>query len=725
MIDRRWQLIIRNPIPCSGSIVVTDALQTAANGTYCPDPDNIGTVWLKVGGIDLGGGFFQGIYDIGGGLYTISYASGQAYFNTEPYPGYDSDWTGWIQLDPDDIPTVRVGPKLFSEYVVIRDFGPLQYAKFSEEEDLSNGLIAKRPKLTTDIIFSGDDFHYFRAFERDATRRCEEFIIRRQERCNGKWDTVWTGTFSTGSGSWDLDACEFTVRPDPLDEYSCITKRQKQKFNILQVGSELNVTKLVPVVDFLICTGSFGLPAEDLCSEIGPDMGDPDIAPGWDLIDSTFDTIGGFSQQFWLYWRERITTECIDGAPVPPPGVDWVLYVDNCATEGSAQYVRRTVGAYPYGPATQGTYDGDGNPLPPDTDCAWLFLGIVYVDGHPEVSAPYFACMTTELESDIHLDRGRLLQNIVKFFLEKMECGTNELVSDFFEWDPPGDAPGYIAGNNYVTGLANQMANLLTYQKTDIIDYNSSNPATIGEMTFEELLKLFRTAWRVYWFIDAKGRFRLEHWTFFTEPLGLDISQITNSIEPLAYSPTGETPSVERATWMDAQGRDFVGLDIVYSGSCVNVDAEPTQWSAGRFSTDLIYIINPGNNLSTDGFVILACNKIDGTYYTIIDYGAITDNYVSNAPMSWANLQDAFWRSDRYRSSANMNGVETEFDAYLPNTQQKPVGVPMCCGYPKFDSTKRVKTHLGYKLGDINAYVKRAEFDEATEFLTLTLRYAY
>lgn len=734
--DRRWVLI--EILPCPGSITVSGAGTEAVNGTYCPDGmENGWAVWTKVGGTRLEDSIYRAFYDSGSGLEDLGYfimTSGGS-FEDDPlnalYSTYGTPGTPFMTWDiygsfgPGG---AAPGPRsrfYADREPVTRKFGPLQYARFSEEEDLSVGLIKKRRKLTTDIVFTGDDFDYFRSIEKDATRRCEELIIRRQWRCDGMWKTIWTGTFSTGSGKWDFDKCEFTVRAVVLDDYSCIIGKQKQKFNILQVGTQLNVTKLVPLVDFLVCTSNN---PEDglLCEEIGPDPLTPLNAGGWEYLDDVNDTIGGIPTTFYFYWRERITTECIDGVAVPPPGTSWVLYVDECSVNGTAQYVRPTQGAYPYSsPPTQGTYDGDGNPVAPNGDCLWIFVGNARAEGTTDVFAPYFVCTDVESEADIHLDRGRLLKEVVEFFLQKMGCPTTELVSDFFEWNPEGDAPGYVAGYNYVTGLPNQMTHLLIYQKSDIIDYASSNPATIGELTFEELMKFFRVAHRVYWFIDSLGRFRLEHWTYFNEATGLDLTTGTETTEPLAYEHrTDEIPAVERAIWMDAQGRDFVGLDIVYSGPCVNAELPPMEWAAGRFSTDLNFVINPANDLSNDGFVVLACNKLDTTYYTIVDYGAISDNYVTNAPMSWANLQDAFWRSDRYRPTGEMNGVETTFDAYLPNIEQRGVVVHICCGYPDFDSGERVRTKLGYRIGVPLAFVRKAEFDEQSEDLTLTLRYA-
>ena len=86
-----------------------------------------------------------------------------------------------------------------------------------------------------------------------------------------------------------------------------------------------------------------------------------------------------------------------------------------------------------------------------------------------------------------------------------------DVVSDFFEWSPIGDTPGYVAGQNYVTGETNQVDHLVILQKSDAIDPTASNPATIGEITLKEMLQFMVETFRVYWIIDDDGNLRLEH----------------------------------------------------------------------------------------------------------------------------------------------------------------------------------------------------------------------
>lgn len=609
------------------------------------------------------------------------------------------------------------------------EINPLNVGKlgFTRGRDLNAGQIFFRTKLKAPIMLGGEDYDLLRSIQFDPGTRCNDILLRCDEYCTG-WAETWRGVFSTSAGTWDLVNCTCTFKVEPVDRYTCALRRQKLKFNILQVGPQDNITKIVPPVDFLVCEGFDGPPFDDLwCAEIGGDPLNPLNSGGWEYIDDINDTIDGIPTTFYFYWRERITTECVDGLPSPPPGTSWVEYVNDCSTNGTAQFVRPTQGAYPFGSPTQGTYDGDGNPVPPNDTCTWLFVGNVRAFGTTDVFAPYFVCVTDPSDADIELNRGRRLQDVTQFLLDELECDLGDVVSDFFEWNPVGDAIGYVAGENYVTGEANQYSDMLIYQKTDVIGAGGTDPATIGELTFDEMMRFYRVAFRVFWDIDDDGALRLEHWSYFTGDLGLDLALLSGVIEPLVYESLNEAiPASERARWMDAQGRDFVGLDIVYSGPCVNVELDPTEWTPGRFSTDVNYVINVAENLSPDGFVVLACTLVGSTYHTILDVGVITGNFISNAPMSWANLQDAFWRSDRYRPTGRMNGLETEFDDYLPNIEQKGVTIPRCCETLSMDPRARLTTALGERLLPARtAVVETIEDDLLNDVIKLTLRYRY
>jgi hypothetical protein len=661
---------------------------------------------------------------------------------------------------------------------VIRNFGCLQPAKFSEEEDLSVGCKALRRKLTNDIVFSGSDFDYFLAIERQASRRCEELTIRRQWKCNGVWKTIWTGTFSTGSGEWDFDRCEFTVRPDVLDEYTCIMRAMNTRVNVLGADQVLTTASIAVDVEFGFSYSFFpsaGTGPVLYATQVDMVNGSNGGINGWGVAAGGYN-IGNLTQEFssnpppvplttlaasgemsgfdgsalaismmdailtyvgpfigdtvldftiyrHVWWRERRTTTCEFGVPFPPTGTGWALVADNCGVDGTALYGRTPLFAYTGGNAGA---SGIISPSPPTDPCStYEPAGEFGFDNRP-----MFVCFDANGTDPIELNRSRLFEDCANLILSASGCG-GRVRSDFFEWDPVGDAPGYVPGDNYVTGLMSQVNALLLIQNSDALDPTASNPATLGEMTLKEMLVFMLYEFQVFWAIDADGNMRFEHWIYWTFPVGLNVATYAtdDKSEPMSYAHLSiEVPRQERLKAAHASYEDFVGKDIIYSGPCVSRDGENDvkEYNLGPFTTDITFIFTDPDSISKTGFTVLA-TVFDGidTYVTILDDGALTGSTVTNAPLSTANVQRDYWTWNRLLPTGNMNNEDTVFDGIQANIEQRNVFLKFCCDYVNFNSSERVTTRLGFKLGSINAFIRRAEFDEATDGMTLTLRYAY
>ena len=142
-------------------------------------------------------------------------------------------------------------------------------------------------------------------------------------------------------------------------------------------------------------------------------------------------------------------------------------------------------------------------------------------------------------------------------------------------------------------------------------------------------------------------------------------------------------------------------------------------------TTDINFVLADPDAISKQGFVLLA-TTFDGVVYdTIIDEGAITGTMITNAPLSWANLQRDFWTWNRYLPSGNMNGQDVTFDGFRPNIEQEGLSLPMCCGLSDFDAREYLSTRLGARLGIVRAEVVSADHDIQTGRTTFVLRYAY
>ena len=613
---------------------------------------------------------------------------------------------------------------------VERVLSPAGANKFTRDRDLSIGCIGYRRKLAGSLSFVKDDYAYFLTFETKPNKRCKEFTVRFQIYCDAKWHNFWDGTFSTGSGTWDRASCRFDVRPDAKDKYSCIIKALNKKVNVLQVAPVDASAVIVPSLDFAVCRP--GLPIESTCPGIFDVDGTTPIneyeTAHTQFVD--YDCGAGTSTyDLTIYWREKQTTFCVAGAPVAPVGAGWVLLEDNCAIDGTSVYVRNSTIPWTFGDATI-TFSDSTTPVPPNDSCAWTYLGMVDIN---EAVDPFcigfynhaWICLASG--DPVEYSRARPLMDALEYQLSQTGCAYAGVSSDFFEHNPIGDAQGYEHGINYVTGEANEVNNLILLQNSDAVDPSASNPATIGELTLKDTLFMLLNYFRVFWDIDQNNNLRLEHWKYWSFPVGLDLAEYPDTVEHLTYSHlNSDIPRYERVKTQHALNMDFEGADVIYSGPCVTSQdgSDLKEYNIGPFMTDLSMVISDPDAIDLKGFVMLATSYNGSVYNTLLKQGALSGNFVTNAPVSTANVQANYWSWDRFLPSGNLNRQDVTFDAYIPNIEQKGVSVPMCCAIVKFKATDRVVSRLTGLVGS-NAFVQREEFDASNGRATYTLRYPY
>lgn len=722
-MDRRWQ------IQSACNMALTGAGLSLLNGEYCEvDRFDGKRCWVKRGTTGFSNAVFwsatKWVAQFGG---SVRYETTEEANSPDgPYPINFTTAT----LGTDPAPQISVS----SGWETVSTEGT---PRWSEEEDLSVGCVEKRLKLGADISFVGEEYSRFLALLRDPDRRCEEIRIRRQWKCLGAWRTLWVGVFSVIGGDWDHDACTFVVRPEPDDEYKCIMRSLNRKENILQVMPVTAQAVVVPSLEFVVCRS--GLPVN--CTGVLDTDGFTPINE-WVYAHNQSASAcdpgpNATTYNMQILWREKVTTACVGGLPVPPAGSGWVLLTNNCGSNGTAVYVRPPTITWTFGDATV-IETTDPVAVPPDTSCAWTYLGSLNIEDEIQpfcVGVWHHAYICLSAGDPVVFDRARTMQAAANYLLEKTGCPQTEMVSDFLEWNAPGTAEGYSPGINYVTGLGNQMNALVMIDKSDAADPGATNPATLGELTLAELFTMLMKGPRLFWRIE-NGKVRIEHWSHWNAEVGLSTVALPEAIrsEPLAHSSLkSEIPRIERGKAAEARDRDFVGADLRYSGPCVTVADEGEdvrEQNVGPFTFDIAFVIDEPDQIDTSsGWVVLATAFNGSEYVAVMDHGALTGNFITNAPLSWANLQRDFWRHDRYLPTGTMNEQITEFEDFLPTIEQRNVVVRDCCLFLDFDSSKRVATRLGQLLGPVgnplNAVVRRAEYDEGEESLTLTLRYSY
>jgi hypothetical protein len=361
-----------------------------------------------------------------------------------------------------------------------------------------------------------------------------------------------------------------------------------------------------------------------------------------------------------------------------------------------------------------------------DCGCTWILISECDVETQ---APPYWWCFKG---SGIQYGGSYLLKDAFEFVLDGIGCsGLVGVTSDFFEWNPQGDAPNYVAGENYVTGLPNQLDYLTLTQKSDAKDPNATNPATIGKVKFKVMVKWLLEMFQVYWFIDG-NRIRFEHISYFQEVLGLDLTLPEYALEMVksnryAYNSV-ERPKYETFSMDEAGNRDFIGDDIYYQTLCVNQDHDTNtlEHAVNGITTDIQFVNNSPDDVGNDGFVMLATNKVGDVYVTIIDDGKLSNAPIVNAPLSWANLHHYYFTYFRYWKDGYINNIYQVFDSYRNTVIQEPVNIKTCCDLLSFDASEAIKTPLGVQwFNGINGTIDKAEYDVVKETLKLTIGYPH
>jgi len=319
--------------------------------------------------------------------------------------------------------------------------------------------------------------------------------------------------------------------------------------------------------------------------------------------------------------------------------------------------------------------------------------------------------------NDIEYSRNRLLKNVVEDFVEFLCPEITTVRSDFFQWNPLN--PSLI---NYVYGGINEYNYLTIAQKSDIRLPGATEGATIGNLTWSQLVEWFANI-EVYYLI-INGELHIEHISRFLNNPGLDLTQqpfdeFSRYQNRYTYAKE-EMARREEYKFMEAQNADFVGFPIEYKdingdySLCVNDETEEHKFD--KLTTDLKYIQTDNTAIANEGFVILA-NTFDGVdYHVITNNGFISGFPILNSPMSIALLQERFIKWNRILLFGNMNRQFTNFESAQYFKKQEKFKIPLCCG-TNFNPINLIKTFLG--VGQVDT----AEIDYKDDTMEIKIKY--
>lgn len=546
-----------------------------------------------------------------------------------------------------------------------------------------------RRKLSGTLTLIGDDYRFFYELENSGSR-CGYVRLAIERECGGTYQPYWKGIFTMSDCSFDYDACTATVSPEPDDSYRVILENYSREFNILNAPlSGYNVKTRIDLAN----TFQFRRIAGDA-------IGSETDSETWALFLKARNWIDGVLGQNGtreytdVIFRLTRTAPYVNlGGSMLPPDLSrdgWKLVDrDNTAQIGYYAKAPAIYGFKPYEYTAKGDWYGKYPDLQQkDPGEAWDQLNFVSVTGADQannaecgqfLNLRYYVdenrCKRLIWEKGaFYFNRGRRLVDAIDYLVQQTapECRAAS---------PDAQSLFFSQTINYVTKQLNDLLNVLIFQKTDILSYSGTEAATKDEISLKNLLDELRNQFQVYWFLDADGRFRLEHLSYFQDQGVYDLTTIAAwkryLIGTRAYDYNkGNMPRYERLLFTEGLGDDFLKSEIEYTDPCVNkqIGQDTKETTVSRFNNDLKGLIT-GGSANNNGFVLVAHRNGE----VIRSTGARTGTVQANAPLSAANLTAAYWRHGRVLLGGKLDGVFTTFSSTAKNRKQRAITVPACC----------------------------------------------
>lgn len=583
-----------------------------------------------------------------------------------------------------------------------RQLAPLGIDKLKITGKREGQNIFFRRKLQGSLTLVGDDYNFFYELE-NSPARCGYIRLQIERFCGGVYVDYWRGIFTLSDCKFNLDACQIVLNGiEPDDTYRVILENYSRDHNILNVapaGLTVNTRlDLAATFEFRRITGDA--------------IGEQEDAETWATFLKARNWIDGRNGTNGTKEHNDVIFRLIRTAPFITIG--GVSVASDLSREGwktiSEDVVAKTAryakapNLYQFKPYEYQTkrdwYNKYADLQQKAPGEGWDQLNFIEVTGatqafsaecNPLLNLRYYVnerrCKRLIWQlGAFSFSRGRRL-------LDALDYLVNETAPASRAASPTAQSLFFTEATNYVTRLPNDLLDLLIFQKTDVLGSTSTERATKGEISLKNLLDDLQNMFQVYWFLDAAGKFRLEHLSYFQDQGVNDLTAKPSYARYLAGTRAYEynkeaMPRYERLLFTESFGDDFLKAEIEYTDPCVNKQfgQDSAETTVSRFNNDLKGLLT-GGSTSNNGFTLIAHRN--GT--VIKTAGALTGKLHPNAPLSAANLVQAYWRHGRVLLSGKANGSFTRFASTAKNRKQAAITVPECCEavnpYAKFVTT--------------------------------------
>jgi len=288
-------------------------------------------------------------------------------------------------------------------------------------------------------------------------------------------------------------------------------------------------------------------------------------------------------------------------------------------------------------------------------------------------------------------DAGTLLMEFLDDFISNssfmsLAAYSGNVVSTFFNNDAlPTGAPSTISTFITANANGNYVTETTTNELNDTIigllnEWFSLDAPPSFKLSFNDIMEQLREVFQVYWFIDADGKFRIEHEKYFVKQVDDStaitiVAQDEVDAREFVYNKKG-VYSIEQFSWSQAANQDFIGRDIIYNNFETTIRS--IEHSANYITTDIDYVVNNLTEASNNGLALYNCAILTGItgddmYEIQLDTGALSSSLISNGAFSWANLHEKYWSWSRMSENATINSVATTLQSSIRFLEQANV----------------------------------------------------
>ena len=265
--------------------------------------------------------------------------------------------------------------------------------------------------------------------------------------------------------------------------------------------------------------------------------------------------------------------------------------------------------------------------------------------------------------------------------------------------------------------------------KSNVLTLGYDTPAQKAPITLKRVLDMLRDCFRCYWFVDDQNRFRIEHIEYFrrggaytgTPVIGRDLTveQVTQNGKNWAFGTSKyqfdkpEMAARYQFGWMDDVTLLFEGYPIDIISKYVNPD-NIEEINVAQFSSDIDYILLAPDDISKDGFVLLATRLTAAGYHiaTIdIEDGGVTHK-LQNGRVSFAFLQQ-YYAYDMPALHYSING-NNETALGVKRLKTQTLKFP---AHTDPDTLRLIKTNLG------NGTIQKMSVNLSSRIANTTLKY--